>query len=158
MMLNLIRREYDYIFIDSSPKRDKLAECLLCNTDAILLPIDIGYKSLKHAINLAQEVIPAIQTMRDRANGFTVGPWNLGLLFSNCPNNIGVGIESSIAKVIATQKFTGKQVNTKLTTYAQTKQAEFQGRPVVCWQSSYITKLFYNLTNEVFLGHNYTNN
>jgi chromosome partitioning protein len=157
-ILNLIRDNYDYILIDCSPKRDKLAECLLCNADTILLPIDLGSKSLKHAIDLSSKVIPSIQTMRDKAENFTVGPWNLGLLSSNCPNQIGVRIENAIADVIDTQGFTGKQVTTRLINYSQTNQAEFQGKPVVCWQDSPITKLFHKLTNEVFLGHNYTNN
>jgi chromosome partitioning protein len=157
-LLKLIQHDYDYIFIDCSPKLDKLAECLLCNTDTLLLPIDLGAKSLKHAINLSLKIIPSIQMMRDKAENSTVGPWNLGLLPSNCPNQIGVGIEKAIATVITTQGYTGKQVNTRLINFAQTKQAEFQEKPVICWQDSQITKLFHKLTNEVFLGHNYTDN
>jgi chromosome partitioning protein len=157
-LLKLIHHDYDYIFIDCSPKLDKLAECLLCNVDTLLLPIDLGAKSLTHAINLSLNKIPSIQTMRDKAENFTVGPWNLGLLPSNCPNQIGVGIEKAIATVITTQGYTGKQVNTRLINFAQTKQAEFQEKPVICWQDSQITKLFHKLTNEVFLGHNYTDN
>ena len=95
--------------------------------------------------------------MRDKADDFTVGPWNLGLLYSLCPTHIGVGIEKSIADVIEQQGFTGKQVNTRLINFAQTKQAEFQEKPVICWQNSQITKLFHKLTTEVFLSHNYTN-
>jgi chromosome partitioning protein len=155
-ILNLVRGNYDYIFIDASPKSDKLAECLLCNADTILLPFDLGAKSLKHAIDLSSKVIPTIQTMREKADDFTVGPWNLGLVYSLCPAQIGVGIEKSIADVIEQKGFTGKQVKTRLINYAQTKQAEFQEKPVICWQDSQITKLFHKLTTEVFLGHNYT--
>lgn len=156
-ILDLIRYNYDYIFIDASPKYDKLAQCLLCTADTILLPFDLGAKSLKHAIDLSSKVIPAIQTMRDKADNFTVGPWNLGLLYSLCPAQIGVGIEKAISNVISSEGFTGKQVNTRLINFAQTKQAEFQEKPVICWQDSPITKLFHKLTTEVFLGHNYTN-
>jgi chromosome partitioning protein len=156
-ILDLVRENYDYIFIDASPKSDKLAQCLLCTVDTILLPFDLGAKSLKHAIELSAKVIPTLQTMRDKADDFTVGPWNLGLLYSLCPTHIGVGIEKSIADVIEQQGFTGKQVNTRLINFAQTKQAEFQEKPVICWQNSQITKLFHKLTTEVFLGHNYTN-
>ena len=156
-LLDLVRENYDYIFIDASPKSDNLAQCLLCTADTILLPFDLGAKSLKHAIELSSKVIPALQIMRDKADDFTVGPWNLGLLYSLCPTQIGVDIEKSIADVIERQGFTGKQVNTRLINYAQTKQAEFQEKPVICWQDSRITKLFHKLTTEVFLGHNYTN-
>ena len=156
-LLDLVRENYDYIFIDASPKSDNLAQCLLCTADTILLPFDLGAKSLKHAIELSSKVIPALQIMRDKADDFTVGPWNLGLLYSLCPTQIGVEIEKSIADVIERQGFTGKQVNTRLINYAQTKQAEFQEKPVICWQDSRITKLFHKLTTEVFLGHNYTN-
>ncbi|WP_310488311.1 AAA family ATPase [Chamaesiphon sp. VAR_69_metabat_338] len=155
-ILDLVRENYDYIFIDASPKYDKLAQCLLCTADTIILPFDLGAKSLKHAIELSSKVIPTLQTMRDKADDFTVGPWNLGLLYSLCPTHIGVGIEKSIADVIEQQGFTGKQVNTRLINFAQTKQAEFQEKPVICWQNSQITKLFHKLTTEVFLSHNYT--
>ncbi len=157
-MLELIRYNYDYIFIDASPKPDNLAKCLLFTADTILMPIDVGAKSLKHAIDLSAKTIPTIQAMRDKADNFTVGPWNLGLLYSNCPAQIGVGIDKAIDNVIKTKGFTGKQVKTRLINYAQTKQAEFQERPVICWQNSQITKLFHELTTEVFLGSNYTNN
>ena len=156
-LLDLVRGNYDYIFIDASPKSDKLAQCLLCTADTILLPFDLGVKSLKHAIELSAKVIPTLQAMRDKTDDFTVGPWNLGLLYSNCPTHIGVGIEKSISDVIEQQGFTGKQVNTRLINFAQTKQAEFQEKPVICWQDSRITKLFHKLTTEIFLGHNYTN-
>ena len=46
-ILDLVRGNYDYIFIDASPKSDKLAQCLLCTADTILLPFDLGAKSLK---------------------------------------------------------------------------------------------------------------
>ncbi|WP_295619295.1 AAA family ATPase [Chamaesiphon sp. GL140_3_metabinner_50] len=157
-LLELIRYNYDYIFIDASPKFDNLAKCLLCTADTILLPFDLGSKSLKHAIDISAKIIPSIQSMRDKADDFTVGPWSLGLLYSNCPAHIGVGIDKSIADVIKTQGFTGKQVNTRLINFAQVKQAEFQEKPVVCWQNSQITKLFNEVTTEVFLGHNYSNN
>ncbi len=158
-ILNLIRYEYDYIFIDSSPKPDKLTECLLCTAEVILLPIDVGGRSLKHAIDLSQRVIPEIQAMRnkDKADSFMLGPWNLGLVFSNCPTNLGINIDNEIKKVMQSKNFTGKQVNVRLINYAQTKQAEFQEMPVVCWPNSQISKLFQELTKEVFLGHNYTN-
>lgn len=157
-LLELIRYNYDYIFIDASPKFDNLAKCLLCTADTILLPFDLGSKSLKHSIYLSAKIVPTIQAMRDKADDFTVGPWSLGLLYSNCPAHIGVGIDKAIADVIKTQEFTGKQVNTRLINFAQVKQAEFQEKPVICWQNSQITKLFHELTTEVFLGHNYSNN
>jgi chromosome partitioning protein len=155
-ILDLVRHEYDYIFIDSSPKHDRLTECLLCTAEALLLPLDSGCKSLSHAIELSQQVIPGIQAMRNKSDDFTLGPWNLGLLFSNCPSEIttGVGIKQSIDKVIASKGFTGKKVNTRIVNLAKVKDAEFKEMPVVCWQNSPVTKLYHELTQEVFLGHN----
>jgi chromosome partitioning protein len=156
--INLIRHNYDYIFIDSSPKYDKLTDCLLYTVEAIIIPIDIGGKSLKHAIDLSQKEITRIQFERNnKAADFTAGPWNLGLVFSNCPNDIGSGINQEIIKTIDTNVFTGKRIEVRLKNYDRTSLAEFQEKPVVCWQKSRITKLFHNLTNEVFLGHNYAN-
>jgi chromosome partitioning protein len=155
-ILNLVRHEYDYIFIDSSPKHDRLTECLLCTAEAILLPLDSGCKSLNHAIELSQQVIPGIQAMRNKADDFTLGPWNLGLLFSNCPSEIaiGAGIQKAIDKTISDRGFTGKKVNTRIVNLAKVKDAEFKEMPVVCWQNSPVTKLYHELTQEVFLGHN----
>jgi chromosome partitioning protein len=154
-ILSLIRHRYDYIFIDSSPKDDKLTRCLLSSTDAIILPVDIGAKSLNHAIDISNRIIPEICSIRDGLDGVALGPFNLGLLFSNCPNPIGEGVKKSINTMIEQRSFTGKQINTKLINYAQTKQAEFQSVPVICWENSQITKLFQELTNELFLRHNY---
>ena len=155
-ILDLVRYEYDYIFIDSSPKHDRLTECLLCTAEAILLPLDSGCKSLTHAIHLSQQVIPGIQAMRNKADDFTLGPWNIGLLFSNCPSEIATGavIQKAIDKVIEDKGFTGKKVNTRIVNLAKVKDAEFREMPVVCWQNSPVTKLYHELTQEVFLGHN----
>jgi chromosome partitioning protein len=156
-ILNLVRHKYDYIFIDSSPKHDRLTDCLLCTTEAILLPFDSGCKSLTHAIHLSQQVIPGIQAMRNKADNFTLGPWNLGLLFSNCPSETatGLGIQRAIDKVIEDKSFTGKKVNTRIVNLAKVKDAEFRAVPVVCWQNSPATRLYHDLTQEVFLKHNY---
>ena len=154
-IIDLIRYKYDYIFIDSSPKHDKLTECLLCTADAILLPIDVDYKSLNHAIDLSQNIIPSIQSMRNKADNFTLGPWNLGLVFSICPTNIGIGINNAINQTIDSRGFTGKQVAVRLKRYDQVSLAGFKSMPVVCWENSPISKSFQDLTKEVFLGHNY---
>jgi chromosome partitioning protein len=156
-ILDLVRHEYDYIFIDSSPKHDRLTECLLCTAEAILLPLDSGCKSLNHAIDLSQQVIPGIQAMRNKADDFTLGPWNLGLLFSNCPSETAItaGVKQSIEKVIKDRGFMGKKVKTRIISLAKVKDAEFEETPVVCWPNSPVTKLYHELTNEVFLGHNY---
>jgi chromosome partitioning protein len=154
-ILRLIRHKYDYIFIDSSPKDDKLTKCLLSSTDVIVLPVDIGAKALNHAIDLSNRIIPEVCKIRDGVEGVNLGPFNLGLLFSNCSNPIGEGMKKSINTMIEQKSFMGKQINTKLISSAQAKQAEFQSVPVICWENSQITKLFQELTNEVFLGHNY---
>jgi chromosome partitioning protein len=154
-ILSLIRHKYDYIFIDSSPKDDKLTRCLLSSADAIVLPVDIGAKALNHAIDLSNRIIPEVYGLRDGIDGVNIGPFNLGLLFSNCSNPIGENVQKSIDNMIDQKFYTGKKINTKLINYAQTKQAEFQSVPVICWENSQITKLFQELTKELFLGHNY---
>jgi chromosome partitioning protein len=156
-MLALVQHDYDYIFIDASPKLDNLGWCLLCAADAVLLPTEVGGQSLQHALDLSLRVIPQLQTERDKSDSFTVGPWSLGLVYSRCDKDLGLNISRAIEAEIAKQGFTGKIAGTRLTNYDMTKVAEFKGLPVVCWQGSQITKLFQQLTNEVFLGHNYIN-
>ena len=132
-----------------------MTRCLLSSADTIILPVDIGAKALNHAIDISNRIIPEVRNHRDALDGVAIGPFNLGLLFSNCPNPIGEELKKSINTLIEQRSFTGKQINTKLLNYAQAKQAEFQSIPVVCWEKSPVTKLFQELTNELFLGHNY---
>jgi chromosome partitioning protein len=152
-ILDLVRHDYDYIFIDSSPKHDRLTECLLCTAEALLLPLDSGCKSLNHALDLSQEIIPGIQAMRNRADDFTLGPWNLGLLFSNCASNNNDAKDPS-SKFLVEHGYTGKKIKSRIVKSAKINDAEFKDMPVVCWQNSPVTKLYHELTQEVFLGHN----
>jgi hypothetical protein len=84
-----------------------------------------------------------------------LGPWNLGIVFSNCPGDAGVVLEEHIKQVLEKSNFSGTQCKTRLSTFAQTKVAEFKHVPVICWQSSPITKLYTKLVDELFLTPNF---
>jgi hypothetical protein len=84
------------------------------------------------------------------------GPWNLGVVFSNCPADVGTVLEECIKQELSNKNFTGKQCATRLRTFAQAKVAEFKHVPVVSWQGSPITKLYANLAKEIFLDSNFT--
>jgi chromosome partitioning protein len=162
-LIQLLKHDYDYIFIDASPSPDLLSQCLLYACDAVLIPIDFGGKALNHGLSLHQELIPKMRELRSKHEQLHIGPWSLGLVFSNCPTEKfpvdGKGssvLESTIAKELKQRNFTGCQYKTSLKTYAQATVAEFRQVPVVSWQSSPITKLYENLTNEVFLSSNFT--
>lgn len=158
-MIALVAEEYDYIFLDTSPASDDLTIAALSCCNTFLIPSDYSKKTLHHAVDLYHQ---DAQVLRNnlRKNKLHIGPWNLGLVFSNCPS--GVTPESQLEQCIQAELlnkgFTGYQCKTRLAIYAQTKLAEYKHMPVICWQNSPITKLYKDLANEVFLGHHFTNN
>lgn len=156
-VINLLSDEYDYIFIDASPTADVLSTAMLGSCDTILIPVDFDKKSLHHAAGV-EKFIPTLRNRRAEKWELPVAPWNLGLVFSNCPNEKGNILHTLIKKTIEELKLTGKPYKTELKIYAQTKVAEFSQVPVICWHKSPITKLYKNLANEVFLKHNFIDN
>ncbi|MBC7971199.1 MAG: ParA family protein [Verrucomicrobia bacterium] len=155
-LIRQLHLDYDYIFIDVSPTPDKLTQSVLLACDAVLIPIDLGGKSLHHAVQLYSTTIPKFRELRAaRKERLHLGPWNLGVVFSNCPGDAGTVLEECIKQELSKSNFIGKQCETRLRTYAQTKVAEFKHMPVVCWQGSPITKLYTKLVNELFLDSNF---
>ncbi|MCY7320482.1 MAG: AAA family ATPase [Phormidesmis sp. CAN_BIN36] len=156
-LVKQLHLDYDYIFIDVSPTPDKLTQSVLLSSDAVLIPIDLGGKSLHHAVHLYGTTIPKIREIRAaRKERLHFGPWNLGIVFSNCPADVGMALEECIKQELSSKNFTGKQCTTRLRTYAQAKVAEFKHVPVISWQGSPITKLYANLAKELFLDSNFT--
>ena len=156
-IINLLSDDYDYIFIDASPTADILTLGMLASCDTVLIPVDFDKKSLHHAAGV-DKAIPRWRNARVQKGELPVAPWNLGLVFSNCPAEKGSILQNHINDTITQLNFTGKPYKTELKSYAQTKVAEFQQRPVICWHKSPITKLYKNLAQEVFLKHNFIDN
>lgn len=156
-LIHLLVDDYDYIFIDVSPARDDLTICTLFSCDTLLIPSDYSRKTLRHAVDLYQKDLPTIRQNRGKQQPIHLSPWNLGIVFSNCPSGVTPTskLEKYIQKELTIKGFTGKQCKTRLAIYAQTKLAEFQHCPVICWQNSPITQLYKNLADEVFLNHNF---
>lgn len=156
-IIKLLSNEYDYIFIDASPTADILTLGMLASCDTVLIPVDYDKKSLHHAEKVDQ-IIPKLRNSRVKNGELPVTPWNLGLVFSNCPAEKGSILQNHINETIEKLNFTGKPYDTELKSYAQTKIAEFQQRPVICWHKSPITQLYKTLAQEVFLKHNFIDN
>jgi chromosome partitioning protein len=156
-LIHLLVEDYDYIFIDVSPASDDLTICTLFACDTLLIPSDYSRKTLHHAVALYHKDLPTIRTNREKQNALHLGPWNLGIVFSNCPSGVTPTskLEKCIQDELKVKGFTGKQCDTRLAIYAQTKLAEFQYRPVICWHKSQITQLYKDLANEVFLNHKF---
>ncbi len=156
-LINLLVEDYDYIFIDVSPANNDLTICTLLSCDTLLIPSDYSRKTLHHAVALYHKDIPTIRTNREKQNPLHLGPWNLGIVFSNCPTGVTPTsrLEICIQDELKAKGFTGKQCKTRLAIYAQTKLAEFQHCPVICWQKSPITQLYKDLADEVFLNHHF---
>ena len=156
-MIKLLSDDYHYVFIDASPTIDVLSVGMLASCDTVLIPVDFDKKSLHHAGGV-DKFIPRLRNARVEKGEFPVAPWNLGLVFSNCPAEKGNILQNHINETIKELKFTGKPYKTELKIYAQTKVAEFSQVPVICWHKSPITKLYKNLAQEVFLQHNFIDN
>ena len=154
-MIKLFVKEYDYIFIDTSPADDVFTLATLFACDTVLITSDYSRKTLHHAVELYNMSIPNIRKDRAKRETLYLGPWNLGLLFSNCPSGTMKLLEECIQNELNQKGFTGKQYQNRLKIYAQTKLAEYKKIPVICWQKSPITKLYNQLADEVFLTHNF---
>jgi chromosome partitioning protein len=159
-MITLFTQDYDYIFIDVSPASDPLTIATLLSCDTFLIPSDYSKKTLHHAVDLYQKDALTIRQNRVKQNHLHIGPWNLGIVFSNCPPGVASDsqLEKCIQQELKNKGFAGYQCQTRLAIYAQTKLAEYKHLPVICWQNSPITKLYKQLADEIFLGHHFIDN
>jgi cellulose biosynthesis protein BcsQ len=153
-LIELLSCKYDYIFVDVSPVIDNLTQNILFACDMVLIPVDYGRKSLHHGMTLHDQIIPhKIRARRLEHKSLHIGPWNLGLVYSNCPPDAGSTIDDFID-----EKFPGistRACKIRLRAYTQTKIAEFRRVPVICWPNSPITRLYNQLVDEVFLKHKF---
>jgi cellulose biosynthesis protein BcsQ len=155
-LINLVADNFEYIFIDTSPAYEVFTNCILYAVDTVLIPVDYGKKSLYHGVKI-YKFLRDVRAKRAENDKLYFGPWNLGLLFSNCPPDAGAVLNRLIDDELTGHEFRGRQCQTKIQTYAQTKVAEFKSAPVVCWQTSPVTQLYRNLANELFLDYNSIN-
>jgi chromosome partitioning protein len=151
-IIELIKWEYDYIFIDASPALDKLAQCMLYSSSFVFVPID-GSKAIRHALRIHQEILPKFYQSR-LEHQLAYGPLSLGIVRSNWNISKDSVAEKELASAVA-QNFTGTQYETRLKQYSQTEIASLKQTPVACWRNSPISKLYDELTNEVFINHNF---
>jgi chromosome partitioning protein len=154
-LIQQLQATYDYILIDVPPSPGRLSEAALYSADVVLIPSDLSRKSLHQAVHISNHTLPEMRAIRAKQSRLHLGPWNLGIAFSNCPADAG-GLETAAQKFLKDEGFTAKQCQKRLQPYAQIKTVEFKGAPVVCWQNAPITKQFRALTDEVFLSHNFT--
>jgi cellulose biosynthesis protein BcsQ len=100
-IVELLKPDFDYILIDSSPTPDVLTQSMLYACDAVLIPVDFGGKALRHGLHLHQSVIPEIRHRRSQRQLLHTGPWNLGLVYSNCPTEkMGKVLGTAINRVL----------------------------------------------------------
>ncbi|HLO49633.1 MAG TPA: ParA family protein [Kamptonema sp.] len=158
-MFSLLAEDYDYIFADASPNTDILTLGMIFGSDVLLMPVDFDRRSLHHASALHHN-LPKWRALRFKSGKgeLPCGPWNLGLVFSNCPSERGAILENYISEELKKLKFTGKQYKTELKVLGQVKIAEFEKKPVCCFDSNpaAAAQLYRELASEVFLDHNFT--
>ncbi len=152
-IVELLKPEYDYIFIDASPVLDKLTQCMLYGCNLVMVPVD-GSKAIRHALKVHQEILPKIYQSR-LEHQLSNGPLSLGIIRSNWTIAENSVAEKELAREV-NQNFVGiHQYETRLRQYAQAEIASLRQAPVVCWRSSPISKLYDELTAEIFLSHNF---
>ena len=154
-MIQILSCDYDYIFIDNSPAIDNATLGILGACDTVLMPCDYSKKTLHHAADIENRILPGIRNFNSDQNKLDYKPLGIGIVFSNCPPNDVPSLEKCIQNELKYKNFNGKQYQTRLKIYAQTKLAEYKHKPVVCWNNSPITKLYHQLVNEIFLTHNF---
>ena len=154
-MIQFLTNYYDYIFIDNSPTIDIATAAILGVCDTVLIPCDYSKKTLHHAADIENNILPSIRAFNSKGNKLDYKPLGMGIVFSNCPGDNTPTLEQCIQNELKFKNFNGKQYNTRLKIYAQTKLAEYKHAPVICWSQSPITKLYHKLTDEIFLNHNF---
>ena len=156
-MIEILEPYYDYIFIDNSPAVDIVTSAVLQCFDTVLIPCDYSKKTLHHAADIENNILPNIRDYNSKNNQLNCKPLGMGIVFSNCPGDINSNsqLEKYIQGELKSKAFNGKQYNTRLKIYAQTKLAEYKQMPVVCWSKSPVTRLYHQLADELFLTHNF---
>jgi len=154
-LIELLSIDYDYILIDNSPASDIITAAILGSCDTILTTCDFSKKTLHHAADIENKILPNIRAFNSKKNKLDYKPLGMGIVFSNCPGDKQPSLEKCIQGELKSKGFNGKQYNTRLKIYAQTKLAEYKQAPVVCWSKSPITKLYHQLADEIFLSHNF---
>ena len=161
-LLSLIRSQYDYVFIDTSPKSDILTGCSLFAADGVIIPSDYDPESLRHAQEVSCHLIPkTIRPTRQRAQNRKsavdeIAPRLLGLVFSNC-SNIGVTMERELTRFLTDLDI--KVYQTKLRHYDTVTIAKFARKPVVFYRpKSPASQMYIKLTQEIFIQPNFIEN
>jgi chromosome partitioning protein len=152
-MIELLKFDYDYIFMDTAPVLDLLARCMLMSCDVILLSTDEGNDSFHHAREIGQEKIPLYRKERYEKNR-SYGPWSLGIVRSNwttCTDSKNLFVDRENGS-----NFSERVYTTCVKRYATAAiKATTDKQPVVCWQKSPLAKLYSELVQEVFLSANF---
>ncbi len=158
-LLSLVSSQYDYIFIDTSPKTDVLTACSLFAADGVIIPSDYDPETLRHAREVSCHFIPnIIRPARQKAQAKQafvdeIGPRLLGLVFSNA-SNIGVTMEREVNRCLNDLDI--KVYQTKLRRYDNVAIAKFLRQPVVFYRpKSQASQMYIKLTEEIFMKPNF---
>lgn len=152
-LLSYIAQDYDYIFLDTSPKADMLTVCSLFAADGVIIPSDYDPETLRHACHINIDIIPKIRSQRDHKKSLIDDnyPRVLGLVFSNCPD-MGVKLKKQVNDRL--KEFSLNIYQTELRHYQATVLAKFHRKPVVFHSpKSEISKQYIALTKEIFFSH-----
>jgi chromosome partitioning protein len=155
MIVELLKSDYDYIFIDAAPVLDLLAECMLMICDVVLLSVDEGSESLQHAVEIDRDEITLKRRKTERyEKNKSYGPWSLGIVRSNWTTS--ADSKNSFEDRASKSNFSKRIYKTCIKKYASAAiKATDEKLPVVCWQKSSLTKLYSELVQEVFLSANF---
>lgn len=157
-MLRFVLNDYDYIFIDCSPKNDAMAVASLFAADLLLIPSDYDPETLRHVTDISTRVIHTVRKGRvqhqRRMSPYPISsPRILGLVFSNCPS-LGVKMETKIDQAL--EHFNIKVYQTRLRQYNSVTLAKYQKLPVTCHlPKTQASKLYRELVDEVFFNPNF---
>ena len=162
-LLSLVAEDYDYIFIDTSPKTDIFTSCSLFVADAVIIPSDYDPETLRHTSSIRKKFVPIIKKNRHQIDSRKkknkiedIGPHILGVVFSNCPK-IGKKLQLQVDDFLQ-NKNQIHVYDTELRQYQTTVIAKFKKTPVVFHSpNSAISKLYEQLTDEIFFTSRFIN-
>ena len=159
-LLSFVDQDYDYIFIDTSPKADMLTVCSLFAADGVIIPSDYDPETLRHASSISNTIVPKIRSERQHIASKSkklpiddIKPQVLGLVFSNCPD-IGIQLTRQVEHYL--NQFSVPIYETKLRHLQTIVIAKFHRKPVVFHRpNAQISKLYIKLTKEIFFNNSF---
>lgn len=124
--LELVKSEYDYIFIDCPPSLELLTLNALCAADSVIVPVQCEYFALEGLTDL----VSTVKTVNKRLNPNLIFE-GFVLTMYDPRTKLSLEVEAEIKKF-----FGSKVYNTRIPRNVRLSEAPSHGKPVIAYDKS----------------------